>query len=109
MGSLTSRKIVRHGTSGFTSCPKEGVLRILIALKKAIASAGFEPATLGSSGKHTNYYTTEATNEGLQPSYSCGVRTALIKKQVISALGRQICIQESTGSSHKRQIRCNQN
>jgi hypothetical protein len=28
---------------------------------KSIASARFEPATLGSSGKHTNHYTTEAT------------------------------------------------
>jgi hypothetical protein len=28
-----SRKILRHWTSGFTSHPKEGVLRIFIALK----------------------------------------------------------------------------
>jgi hypothetical protein len=28
---------------------------------KFIASAGFDHATLGSSGKHTNHYTTEAT------------------------------------------------
>jgi hypothetical protein len=49
------------GTSGFTSHPKEGVMRIFIALKKSIPSVGFEPATLGSSGKHTNHYTTEAT------------------------------------------------
>jgi hypothetical protein len=41
--------------SGFTSHPKEGVLRIFIALKKSIALAGFEPATFGSSGKHTNH------------------------------------------------------
>jgi hypothetical protein len=45
-------------TSGFTSHPKEDVLRIFIAL------AGFEPATFGSSGKHTNHYTTEATLQG---------------------------------------------
>jgi hypothetical protein len=32
-GSLTCRKILRHGTSGFTSHPKEGLLRICIALK----------------------------------------------------------------------------
>jgi hypothetical protein len=31
--SLTRRKILRHGTSGFTSHPKEGVSRIFIALK----------------------------------------------------------------------------
>jgi hypothetical protein len=30
---LTCRKILGHGTSGFTSHPKEGVLRIFIALK----------------------------------------------------------------------------
>jgi hypothetical protein len=59
--SLTCRKILRHGTSGFTSHPKEGVLRIFIALKKFIALDGLEPATIGSSGKHTNHYTTNAT------------------------------------------------
>jgi hypothetical protein len=32
-GSLKCRKILRHGISGFTSHPKEGVLRIFIALK----------------------------------------------------------------------------
>jgi hypothetical protein len=31
--SLTSRKILRHETSGFTSHPKEGVVRIFIAFK----------------------------------------------------------------------------
>jgi hypothetical protein len=31
--SLTRRNILRHGTSLFTSHPKEGVLRIFIALK----------------------------------------------------------------------------
>jgi hypothetical protein len=31
--SLTRRKILRHGTSGFTFHLKEGVLRIFIALK----------------------------------------------------------------------------
>jgi hypothetical protein len=36
-----------------------GVLRILSPLK-SIALAGFEPATFGSSGKHTNHYTTKA-------------------------------------------------
>jgi hypothetical protein len=41
--SLTCRKILRHGASGFTSHPKEGVLRVLSPLK-FIALAGFEPA-----------------------------------------------------------------
>jgi hypothetical protein len=39
----------------------EGVLRIFIALKKSMVLAGFEPATFGSSGKHTNHYTPKAT------------------------------------------------
>ena len=40
---------LRHGTDGFTSPPKEGVLRIFFALKNP---AGFEPANLGTKGQH---------------------------------------------------------
>jgi hypothetical protein len=58
-GSLTCHKILRHGADGFTSPPKEVVLRIVIALKIPSLSAGFEPANLGSNGKHDNNYTTE--------------------------------------------------
>ena len=36
---------LRHGTDGFTSPPKEGVLRIFFALKNPTASAGFETAS----------------------------------------------------------------
>ena len=43
---------LRHGTNGFTSPPKEGVLMIFIALKNPTASAGFEPANLGTKGQH---------------------------------------------------------
>ena len=43
---------LRHGTNGFTSLPKEGVLRILFVLKNPTASAGFEPANLGTKGQH---------------------------------------------------------
>jgi hypothetical protein len=43
---------LRHGTDGFTAPPKEGVLRISFALKNPTAPAGFEPATLGSKGRH---------------------------------------------------------
>jgi hypothetical protein len=43
---------LRHGTDGFTSPPKEGVLRIVFALKNPTASAGFEPANLGTKGQH---------------------------------------------------------
>jgi len=45
-------KNLRHGTDGFTSPPKEGVLRIFFALKNPTASAGFEPANLGTKGQH---------------------------------------------------------
>jgi hypothetical protein len=45
-------KILRHGTDGFTSPPKEGILRIFFALKNPTASAGFETANLGTKGQH---------------------------------------------------------
>jgi hypothetical protein len=67
--SFTCYKILRNGTCGFTSHPKEGVLRYCIALKIPSPSAGFEPATLGSSGKHTNHYTTEATASNVKHMY----------------------------------------
>jgi hypothetical protein len=63
-GSLTCRKILRHGAEGFTSPPKEGVLGIVIALKSPSPSTAPEPANLGSNGKHANHYTTvNYTNE----------------------------------------------
>ena len=43
---------MRHGTDAFTSPPKEGVLRIFLPLKIPTASAGFEPANLGTKGQH---------------------------------------------------------
>ena len=44
---------IRHGTDGFTSPPKESVLRIFFfALKNPTASVGFEPSNLGTKGKH---------------------------------------------------------
>jgi hypothetical protein len=51
LGSFTYRK-ARHGTDGFTSPPKEGVLRIFFRPKNATASAGFEPVNLGTKGQH---------------------------------------------------------
>jgi hypothetical protein len=59
--SLACCKILWHGVSGFTSHLTEGVLQIFIALKTYNVSAGFEPANLGSNGKHTDHYTTEVT------------------------------------------------
>jgi hypothetical protein len=43
---------LRHGTDGFTSPPKEGVLRIFFRPKNPTASAGCEPANLGTKGQH---------------------------------------------------------
>jgi hypothetical protein len=43
---------LQQGTEVFTSSPKEGVLRIFFALKYLTASAGFEPANLGTKGQH---------------------------------------------------------
>jgi hypothetical protein len=37
------------------------VLRIFIALKNPSTWPGFEPATFGSTGQHTNHYITKAT------------------------------------------------
>jgi hypothetical protein len=46
-GSLTYRKILRHGAGGFTSPSKEFALRIFIALKNPSPWSGFNPRTLG--------------------------------------------------------------
>jgi hypothetical protein len=61
-GPLTCRKILRHGAYGFTSPPKEVVLRISNAIEYPSSSAGFEPANLGFSGKHAKRYATENDN-----------------------------------------------
>jgi hypothetical protein len=45
-GYLTCRKILRHGTSGFTSRPKEGVLLVFIALKNPSPRLGLNPRPL---------------------------------------------------------------
>jgi hypothetical protein len=62
--SIHARKVLlravnlRHGTDGFTSPPKEVVLRIFITLKSPSISVGIEPANLGSSGEHANHSST---------------------------------------------------
>ena len=43
---------LRHGTDGFTSPPKESVLRIFFCPKNPKVSAGFEPSNLGTKGQH---------------------------------------------------------
>jgi hypothetical protein len=59
--SFTCRKILRHGIFPLYSIREEGVLRIFTTLKNPSLWPGFEPATFGSSGQHTNHYTTKAT------------------------------------------------
>jgi hypothetical protein len=46
---------VKKKTDGFTSPPKEVVLRIFITLKNPSTSVGIEPPNLGSSGEHANH------------------------------------------------------
>jgi hypothetical protein len=46
-GSFTCRKILGHGTSGFTSHPKEDVLQIFNGLKNPSPRPGFNPLPLG--------------------------------------------------------------
>ena len=61
---------LRHGTDGFTSPPKEGVLRIFSLLKNPKASAGFEPANLGTKGQHaTPRPTKPLTNEDIATKF----------------------------------------
>jgi hypothetical protein len=45
---------LRHGTDGFTSPLKEGMLRGFIRPKNPTASAGFEPANSGKCVRDTN-------------------------------------------------------
>jgi hypothetical protein len=40
---------------------EEGVLRVFIAIKNLSPWPGFEPATFGFSGQHTNHHTAKAT------------------------------------------------
>jgi hypothetical protein len=45
--SLTCHKMLRHGTDGFTSPPKEGVMQIFIALKSPSPWRVLNPRSLG--------------------------------------------------------------
>jgi hypothetical protein len=46
-GAFPFRKFLRHGAEGFIFPPKEGVLRIIIALQNSLSSVECEPANLG--------------------------------------------------------------
>jgi hypothetical protein len=50
----------------FPLCRK--VLCGFLSPLKSIASAGFEPANLGSKGKHANQHTTEASSINVTPT-----------------------------------------
>ena len=52
---------LRHGTNGFTSLPKEGMLRIFTLWKNPSTQAELEPANTGSSGEYDNHGTTGPT------------------------------------------------
>ena len=49
---------LRHETHGFTSLPKEVILRIFTLWKNLSTTTGIEPANLGSSGEYDNHGTT---------------------------------------------------
>jgi hypothetical protein len=46
------------GPSALLPIREEDVLRIFITFKNPSPCPGFKPATFGSSGQHTNQYTT---------------------------------------------------
>ena len=52
IGDLLHASNLQHGTDSFTSPLKKGVLRIFFTFKYPMASAGFEPANLGTKGQH---------------------------------------------------------
>jgi hypothetical protein len=56
---LTCHKISRDGTDGFTSPPKDVVLRIFTAIKIPLSVAGSRPANLGPNDKHNKQWTSE--------------------------------------------------
>jgi hypothetical protein len=60
--SFTCRKILRHGTFPlYFPSERKVCSRFLSPLKIHRHGWVFEPATFGSSGQHTNHYTTKAT------------------------------------------------
>ena len=90
---------LRHGTDGFTSPPKEGVLRIFFAPKNLTASAGFEPANLRTKGQH-------ATLRSPKPlGYSCRSLMKLENVQQIFEKYSNIKFHENP-SSGSRVVSC---
>jgi hypothetical protein len=74
-----------HGTDGFTSPPKEGMLWIF-RQKNATAMTGFEPAILGTRGQHANHYTIKvASKRNKYLEHFLGVKA-------VGAYNRQPCV-----------------
>ena len=63
---------LRHGTHDFTSHPKEVILRIFLLGKIPSTPAGFEPASIVSSGEYDNHGTTE-----VDPKFTTGVKISV--------------------------------
>jgi hypothetical protein len=58
-GSLTYHKTLQHGGRRLQFLSKGSRTTDFIALENPLPSAGFEPANLGSNGKHDNHCATE--------------------------------------------------
>jgi hypothetical protein len=54
------------------------MLRIFIVLKNPLPCPGFEPATFGFSGQHTNHYTTKPTYLNFPGKYIDVLNTMII-------------------------------
>jgi hypothetical protein len=87
--SLIYRKILRHGTSGFISHPKEGVLQIFIALKNTSPWPSLNPRPLGlvastltttTPRQLNSSYSTYTVLRDSQTLLLCGVCARLFKK-----------------------------
>jgi hypothetical protein len=69
---------LRHGSDGFTSPPKEDVLRIF-SPKNLTASAGCKPANLGTKGQHANSRPSKPfnTRKQIAPENKSSLKTKL--------------------------------
>ena len=90
---------MQHGTKGFTSLPKEGVLSIFFALKNPTASAGFEPANLGTKGQHA----TSRPPKPLSGGMVMNIRVPLTRLMTISCSKTHTCITFTITSSQSSQ------
>jgi hypothetical protein len=70
--SFTCSKILRHGTLPlYFPSERKVCCGFLSPLKNLSPWIGFEPATLGSSGQHSNHYTTKANYSFIKVIYCC--------------------------------------